>query len=1206
MSKAGQYNYKGVNAQAWAAMSLFLQFLSRSDFSHIIFEGDKLADFCLVFTDGKKIVCESKDYKNGINHPDLREIIGKASDDKQINPDDELLIICPSINPRVLTDIGYVRYSRQYVENKLSKNHKFTKKELALLPQVRFWQISQKISQHSVEALIAGLLNIWVPKHILSEIVCNFMVIEVYFGSQKGQILTKEVFLKKIEDRMKQAVSDSTYDEDKEAFDKRLEKFTKLVKSPPTKNALTTSQITNLSSRPNEYYFLINRLKEKGTKLNLRVWDPFWKSLVQGAHSFNVFDIFENNLGNKDNIVYAVDFCLDFLDQNFNLIRDEFINTDIAKLCGKILDSTNAHNKKIFKIIQKLLGPKLRQYLYIANTRDSRWEMEQIGGTLEKLYIESNRPLKKQIVDFILNTYDISEDQGSFWHTVSPDMFRILKLHYEQNPEDGIRELTKVISDQYSKSYSKYGKKLRFEGWEHSGMTVGNFGGSYSVSDRYFVHQLLRPILTDYYKERPKEAWNFIKNYCISRKISEVTAQRPDFLNRAVVGILLQEYGSDNHSKEAFGILCDFIAMRRGIPWKNDLVFQGLRDGSEISDDDKWKLIHFSLDKFNRLPVNVFVEQIVSNLAEKGHQEAINTIVEWSSNPDYTKRHSITSFNIDENILKLLSNATSYDEGINALLNYVRQEEFAKVDIFNIYDLSKLVTKILEEKTDKGLSILQEIYQRNEVLSPNDQTLISSSIERISEEKRGTIVEVYDKFIHPNFEAFDEHGVEKKFPNNHIREQFVQFSEKLAKVGEYEKALWLFKKFVNDSDPPKDGSFYSDDEKGDFNHHKKLENGEDELVITTVRGWCGQSLSSLAVAGNQAGMHEVIQIAETLSKDPNNYVRYSMCISLQHIVANRRTYMPGDRKVPFLSSEDSMRIENVVFNMLRDPKNHKIRAIMKRLINVFGSMRGISESEAMNFLETILATSDNEVIEEAVPLFIYFAEFRENDYKSEAIKELYADKWDSIKNFNGSSFRKLLDNLIKNGSGAVKSHIAWQFWQLPEEKKEDKRFIRLAFKYFKKLIKAGYEHETFERIYHFLEDWLDKYPVECLSLWKLSLSQEEPAIRKLSKNKEEFDRYYWFPFHYNGKLLVKLLEIEGKREFLKYFELLLDYPREVSIPMDINLAVDHLIKIKTNRKTVERIFSKLMERNSNFYESKKLWLINTKTHKSMNGGKLKR
>ncbi|MBM2820475.1 MAG: hypothetical protein HW405_235, partial [Candidatus Berkelbacteria bacterium] len=331
----------------------------------------------------------------------------------------------------------------------------------------------------------------------------------------------------------------------------------------------------------------------------------------------------------------------------------------------------------------------------------------------------------------------------------------------------------------------------------------------------------------------------------------------------------------------------------------------------------------------------------------------------------------------------------------------------------------------------------------------------------------------------------------------------------------FDEAVWFLEKFINDSDPPRDGKNYPDDLKGDWNYHQKLKDGDDEMVITTVRGWCGQVLSSLAVAGNQKGMPGVIKIAEKLSRDPNNYVRYELCTSLSHIVKNRRTYLPGEKKIPFLKKEDSKKIENTVFYMLRDKRNHKIKALMKRLIDVFGGMRGISETEAKEFLKTVLDTKMDEVIAEAVPFFVYFAEFRENDFKSDTIKELYTDKWDSIKDFKDQSFKKLIEDLIKKGFPATKANLAWQFCNLPNEDKGNESLIKISFKYLNKLANINYNHEVYERIYSFIEDQNDKYAKESLALWKKCLEKEKPAIKKLSKDKGDENRYNWYPYYYN-------------------------------------------------------------------------------------------
>jgi len=1191
MSKQGQYNFKGINSQAWAAMSLFLQFISKPDFSHIIFEGNKLEDFCLVFNDGKKIVCESKDHTSGVGYSKLKDILGNVVKHEQINSNDEILIVCPSVDQNVLNDIEHVKYLKEYTKNKLINKHKFAKDEVALLPQVRFWQINQAISQSSVEALISYLLGIWVPRHVLSEIVCNFMVVEVYFGSQKGQTLTKKDLLEKLEERKKQAVSDSTYEEDRGVFDKRLEKFIKLVRNPPADSALTNNQITNLSSRPNEYSFLIDRLKGKDLKINLKTWNSFWISVVQGIHSFNVFDIFENNLNTKENISYATDFCLEFFDQNYNLIRDEFINTDIAKLCGKILDLTNEHNTKIFEVIQKLLKPKLKEYFYEFSSRDKQWEIGEITGVLEKLYDKSDKTLKQGVIKYILDSFNISEDEGSLWDNASPGMFRIVKNHFEQDPEKGIKKLTEIISDQYTQNYSKFGKKLDFKGWEHFGMSISNFGENYTVGDHHFVHQLLQPILSDYYSSQPEKAWQFIIKSCVSRKIADVKPKKPDFLNRSSIPILLTEYHKGKHSKEAFDILSDFIKMRRGIPWKNDLIFQELKNNT-YSDDKKWKLIKISLAEFKNLPINVFVEQIIFDLASKNYPKAFEVIEKWIKNPRYNVNHFMGSYGPTDGIPLLLEN--NPDVGIKLFLNYISSNGFKeKLSPFDTYDLAKSLAKIIEDNPDKGIKILKDIY-KSKRLTINQQILIFASINNIADDKKKIIKQIYD-FLYPILKSFKSNEeLEKRIPHREARENIAMFTEKIAKNNYFEEALDILEILTNDSDPPENGSNYPNDKNGDFNYHKKLEEGEDPMVITTVRGWCAHVLSQFSRLGAEEYIPKAVGLLEKLTKNPNNYVRYESCIPLEGFAKNRRSIIPNTNKL-FIDLETAQKIEEIVFSIFENEENHKIKALMKRLVNVLGNMRGIPQNNAKALLDIIIKTGYDEVIADSAPLFIYFAEFRKKDFKGKQFMNVYNKKeYEDMQKYDSSVFKKILNNLIAKGSVEIKSKLSWQFWQLPNEKKNNKGFIKISIRYFKKLIKSGYSHEVFEMIYHFINDYLDQYPKECLGLWKKCVKKEKPALFKLAQNKTDLDKYYWFPNHYNGKVLVKLLEIEGIKVFLYWFDFILSYPEETSMAMDINLAVDELKKINSNKEKIGNIFDKLMARDPKFYNDKKEWLKNIK------------
>src|SRR3989338_7650537 len=105
MSKAGQYNYKGINAQAWAAMSLFLQYLRDPKFSSIQLEAINFEDFNLAFDDGKKIICESKDRKEKFSYPQLKELLENILSKGSLGDKDEILVICSKANTDLISEV---------------------------------------------------------------------------------------------------------------------------------------------------------------------------------------------------------------------------------------------------------------------------------------------------------------------------------------------------------------------------------------------------------------------------------------------------------------------------------------------------------------------------------------------------------------------------------------------------------------------------------------------------------------------------------------------------------------------------------------------------------------------------------------------------------------------------------------------------------------------------------------------------------------------------------------------------------------------------------------------------------------------------------------------------------------------------------------------------------------------------------------------
>lgn len=246
--------------------------------------------------------------------------------------------------------------------------------------------------------------------------------------------------------------------------------------------------------------------------------------------------------------------------------------------------------------------------------------------------------------------------------------------------------------------------------------------------------------------------------------------------------------------------------------------------------------------------------------------------------------------------------------------------------------------------------------------------------------RKNTLLKAYKEFLKPVLEKLgDIKKIEKRFNHRHSRESFVQFAEKLAKLHYFDEALWLVQIFINDSDPIFKN--YPDDPKGDFNYHQKIIDGDDNPTISTVRGYCAWVLQKFCTRYGRDYIPKILPLVEQLTRDPNYYVRVQACIPLLELVKNRHTVLAENRKERFLPMKVALHIENIAFAMLKDKENHKLKAVMKHLAMVFTYMRNLNEKQAMLVLETFKNTGYEVVMDEAAPLYIFFAEFRDKSFK---------------------------------------------------------------------------------------------------------------------------------------------------------------------------------------------------------------------------------
>ena len=1014
MSEKGQNNYKGVNAQAWAAMSLFLQYLQYKEFSYIQLEAPKFEDFNLVFNDGHNIICESKDWKREFSFSHLRLILDNILRKTLIGEKDEILIICTKLDKNLKSKVENMKYWSQLVEPEFRKK-KFSVQQIAILNKVKFWEVKAEDNYLLVYSLFNELLDFWLPEDELECKVNSILVDRIYKGSEKGDIYKREDIINEIELIREKAIKNSGYfDNERVNTEKQLKNLISAVnnKSAPQ---WANSQLSAISAKPSLMFFILDLLSYK--KINsLRDWDYLWSLCYRTSRfSFSLFRIFEKNLHTKDNKKYILQFFTDNVGKIRNFYQYDFVDVNISKITKMILKSSKGDEfvEDAFKVVRKLITGRLDNIFYFKEQQDKSWQRSEVAKLLKDIYEKAKPELRGKIYELITETFNLVEDDDEYNCYTPKEIFEILRIWLEDNFESRVLIFTRILSEQYDRFYRKFSKKLKFNGWEHMGSVNISWGYDYKVSDRSFITFTLKPALEKYYKEsKDKEvAWDFVKNNCIIFT-ENVSKNKPDFLNRAALPIILHRYKDNNKkiSDEAFEILKEFILSRMGIPHKSDLIYQEICN--DFSDDKKWKLVKISLDKY-KLPINPFVEKIVLELAKEGNEETKTIIKSWLENPGYYKRDRLSRKYIVVIISEFLD--FSFNEGLEMFKDFIKHRNFVEeFDVYSPFDIADLLNKIIYINFESGLGILEEL-SRKQKLSNNEQILLCNSLTRRDDSKNEDIEilsKIYNKFLDPFLNSLnnDIKKIESKITNSQPRESIVEYAGVLAENKKISEAMRIVRIFINDSNPCTPEKIDSEDSEGKYDEHKSIERGEDTSIITTVRGRCTWVLMKCLVLEGRDYIEEIIELTEKLAHNKNYYIQLMSSYPLYQLAKDRLTIMPDNKEVLFFNDNKekalrmAKRVEGIAFKLLdnflkleKKPRD----VLLNSLIKVFNYIRALNQNDAMKLIEGIAKCSD-EVIGEASPLFIYFAEFRQKDFKN--WKWQLPGLYDDLENFNNNHF----------------------------------------------------------------------------------------------------------------------------------------------------------------------------------------------------------
>ena len=1208
MSKTVHSTFKGLNTQVKASLLYFLVNLENGDFDRVVLEDEQWEDFTLVFKSGRRVVCESKDWKKPLSWSDIKGILNRIIEkDETLNKEDKIEIICSNLGKEVKDNKDYLEYDLPSVKEIYEQND-FSEEQIELLKKTHFYETpTEDPGQFLYEGCIVYLyrqIPYWLPEHELENLLDSILVHEIYEKSANGRSFTREELLSRIDVyKDKKVKSSAAYDSEKRKKEDQIKSVLEAIESNDRNFLMRDGHLTSLTAQPELMFLALDKLKQK--QIKLKDWEFLWEPLIGKFYAFNVLLIFENNLFDNENAEYAVSFIKKNYMQITTLVRDSYVHTFALETVKKALkEHSNEVKDNVLALIEELLKKRGETYKELKGKHEFNRERNLVAEILKMIFEEST---SKKIIDLVRKHFKLTADEGSFSIYTPPEIFQILLEFIEFDFEKNFKKVVKLVVTEYKSTYLKredLAKKAGdhfFYGYEHMGMTISSTNGHCSINDRHFIEKTLAPALAEFYKKEPQRCWEFVLSYCIQTEAvnRRVSTNKPDFLNRLSLPFLFDKYfrGTAIESKIAFEILSEFATSKRGIPHKADLIFQEFRRWPN-EEDKKYKLVKVVIDKW-KLPINPFIDDIVLQLLQSSKSEikswAKKTIQSWFDNPKYFERDSLARKEISHTLSSLIAGEEIRELGIELLKTFTGTSHFKeKYDQFNVYDLGRALNGLLKSDFDKGIEILNEL-KNQENLTWNQQTLLTHGFLNSHNKESDTkafLVKLYDNFVNEWLTEMgnDNKKIAKKLTESYPRQRIVEFAEALAKEKEIEKALRIIECFVDDPDPylPEDEK---DEESKKYNEHKKIVEGQGTPVITSVRGYCAWTMQHcLVMEGRKPEfLQKIIKFTKIMADrdEKNYYIKHMVCYPLARLAQLRLAHI-GDKETLFFSDnlEEALQIakniENIAFDLLKQfseyPKNVQ-KELIKSILSVFNYIRGLNTEDTKKVVELLLRFPE-EAIGEAAALFIYFAYYREGAFKE--WKWQTEGLYDDLADFDSKYFIVKLDEILKRKSSVLRSKFAWQFFLLTDHrnhsgKKDFERDFKIAYENLQKLMK-NYNKDTFGTIFRFIKDNIDTKFEECLSLFMdwLDAIPEEKGINDLGY--QQYD-----------ELLEVIKKLGGDDKFISALNALLDKSKN-ALWGRLDRTVQNLQSFPKDNSEVGSLFDKLIEMNSKYYDAKQDWL----------------
>jgi len=318
----------------------------------------------------------------------------------------------------------------------------------------------------------------------------------------------------------------------------------------------------------------------------------------------------------------------------------------------------------------------------------------------------------------------------------------------------------------------------------------------------------------------------------------------------------------------------------------------------------------------------------------------------------------------------------------------------------------------------------------------------------------------------------------------------------------------------------------------------------------------------------------------------------------------RLSVMPKSKNILFFNKntekalKKAKEVEKIAFNLLKEiaeASDNVKKALAKSILQVFNRIRTLNQEDALAFVN-IFKKFPNGAIAKAIPLFLYFAEFRQDNFQD--WKWELPGLYDNLHNFDNKPFQKILEKIVKKQSPEINHSVAVHCISLIKDGKkqlrEPDKLFNIAFKYFNYLNKK-YNHEVFNTVYRAIKEGMEQeiYFDKLYDLYIKCLKKEKEFYDK-NFDKDKTMNMYWWPFFYNDDILYLIYQQGGKQKFLRAFDIITSFPKELNIH-DSDIVIALLKKFTKSNETTKGIVTRLFERNpSRYYKLRDEWFTKRK------------